>query len=66
LTHITEARVIGCHAEMGGASQEDSPLAVLDRDRAGVRRRASEETDVAESTWDSEGGATEEGESAAG
>lgn len=66
MTHITEARVIGCHAEMGGASQEDShaALAVLDTDRAGVRRRASEETDAAVSTWDSEGGVTEEGESA--
>jgi hypothetical protein len=61
MTHITETRVIGNHAEMGGSSQEksDVPLTVPDIPRASrwrrVRRR---ETDTAQSTWDSEGGAT--------
>jgi hypothetical protein len=59
LTHITEARVIGSHAEMGRPSPGDShvPLTVFDILRAGVRRRVKrEETDAAQSTWDSEGG----------
>jgi hypothetical protein len=64
MTHITEARVIGSHAEMGGPSQGNShgPLTVFDVLRAGVRHRVRRaETDAAQSTWDSEGGATEEG-----
>jgi hypothetical protein len=59
VSHITEARVIGSHAEMGGSSPGDSyvPLTVFDILRAGVRRRVRrEETDAAQSTWDSEGG----------
>ena len=59
MTHITEARVVGSHADMGRPSQKDSdvPLTVSDILRAGVRRRVRrEETDAAQSTWDSEGG----------
>jgi hypothetical protein len=59
MTHITEPRVIGSHAEMGGSSPRDShvPLTVFDILRAGVRRRVRrEEMDAAQSTWDSEGG----------
>jgi hypothetical protein len=58
MTHITEARVIGSHAEMGPSQQKsDVPLTVFDILRAGVRRRVRrEEMDAARSTWDSEGG----------
>jgi hypothetical protein len=66
MTPITETRVIAKNAEMGGSSQGNShgPLTVFDVLRAGVRRRARRaETDEAQSTWDSEGGATEEGAS---
>ena len=59
MTHITEARVIGSHAEMGRSSQKnsDAPLTVVDILHAGVQRRVGrEETDAAQSTWDSEGG----------
>jgi homoserine kinase len=48
MTHITEARVIGSHADMGPG---------FDILHAGGRRRVRrEETDTALSTWDSEGG----------
>ena len=60
MTHITEPRVIGNHAEMGGATSAAPyiPLTVKDILRAGVRRRARrEEMAAAQSTWDSEGGA---------
>jgi hypothetical protein len=58
MTHITEARVIGSHADMGPSQQKsDGPLTAFDVLHAGVRRRVRrEETDAAESTWDSEGG----------
>jgi hypothetical protein len=58
MTHITEARVIGSHADMGSSHEKaDVPSTVLDILRAGVRRRVRrEETDAAQSTWDSEGG----------
>ena len=59
MTHITEARVIGTHAQMGRPSQKDAdaPLNVFDILHAGVRRRVRrEETDAAQSAWDSEGG----------
>jgi hypothetical protein len=58
MTHITEARVIGSHAEMGPSQRKsDVPLTVFDILRAGVRRRVRrEEMDAAQSTWDSEGG----------
>jgi hypothetical protein len=40
MTHITEARVIGSHADMGPAQQKsESPLTVFDVLHAGVRRR---------------------------
>ena len=56
--------VIGSHAEMGGSSQGNlhGALTVFDILRAGVRNRARRaETDAAQSTWDAEGGATDEG-----
>ena len=58
MTHITEARIIGSHADMGPVQQKsDGPLTVVDVLDAGVRRRVRrEETDTALSTWDSEGG----------
>jgi hypothetical protein len=62
MTHITEARVIGNHAEMGGSSEEESrvPLTLSDIPRASRRRRVRRrEAETAQSTWDSEGGATD-------
>jgi len=47
MTHITEPRAIGNHAEMGGSSPEDSHAPLTAR---------REETDAAQSRWDSEGG----------
>jgi hypothetical protein len=66
MTNITGARVIGNHAVMGGPVQAAAriPLTVRDILGAGVRRRArNREMLVAQSTWDSEGGATGESES---
>jgi hypothetical protein len=60
LTHITEPRVIGNHAEMGGSTPAapDIPSTVKDILRAGVHRRARrKEMAAAQSTADSEGGA---------
>lgn len=60
MTHITEPRVIGNHAEMGGSTSAARyiPMTVKDILRAGVRRRARpEEMAGAQSAWDSEGGA---------
>jgi hypothetical protein len=60
MTQITEPRVIGNHAEMGGSTSAASyvPMTVKDVLRAGVRRRARrEEMAAAQSAWDSEGGA---------
>jgi ribosome-associated translation inhibitor RaiA len=60
MTHITEPRVIGNHAEMGGSTSAAPyiPMTVKDVLRAGVRRRARrEEMAAAQSAWDSEGGA---------
>ena len=60
MTHITEPRVIGNHAEMGGPTPAAPhiPMTVKDILRAGVRRRARrEEMAAAQSAWDSEGGA---------
>ena len=58
MTHITETRVIGSHADMGPSQQNsESPLTVVDVLHAGVRRRVRrEETNAALSAWDSEGG----------
>ena len=62
MTHITEARVIGNHAAMGRSTPaaKDMPfLTVNEILRAGLRRAARrKEMAVAQSTWDSEGGAT--------
>lgn len=66
MTHITEARVIGNHAGMGGSAPTAVriPLTFKEVLRAGVRRRARrEEMAAAHSAWDSEGGATGKGES---
>lgn len=60
MTHITEPRVIGNHAEMGAppAAAPHIPPTVRDILRSGMRRRARRrETAAAQSTWDSEGGA---------
>ena len=66
MTHITEERVIGNHADLGGSTTvaTRTSLTVTDILRAGVRRRtARKEMAAAQSTWVSEGGATGEGES---
>src|ERR1700736_1856218 len=73
MTHITEARVIGSHADMGGSAPAVArippavaciPMTVPDMLRAGRRRTLGRrEMIAAQSTWDSEGGATREGES---
>jgi hypothetical protein len=66
MTHITEERVIGNHADMGGSITvaTRTSLTVTDILRAGARRRTTrKEMTAAQSTWDSEGGATGEGES---
>jgi hypothetical protein len=66
MTHITEARVIGNHAEMGGSARAVSrmPLTVRDILSAGVRRRLGRrEMVAAQGAWVSEGGAIGEGES---
>ncbi len=60
MTHITEARAIGNHAEMGRPRRAHSriPMTVNGILQSGVRRRVRrKETDAAETTWDSEGGA---------
>jgi hypothetical protein len=66
MTHITEGRVIGNHAEMGvpPPAAVRNWLTITEILRSGVWRRARRtEMAAAESTWDSEGGATGEGES---
>jgi hypothetical protein len=65
MTHITEARLIGNHAAMGGSppAAARSSLTVTEILRGGVRRKARrKETAAAQSTWDSEGGASGERE----
>jgi len=65
MTHITEERVIGNHADMGGSTSAATrtSLTVTDVLCAGVRRRTTrKEMTAAQSMWDSEGGATREGE----
>jgi hypothetical protein len=62
MTHITEARVIGNHADMGGLTPDRIALTVPDILRAGKRRTLGRrEMVAAQSTWASEGGATGEG-----
>lgn len=63
MTHITEERVIGNHAGMGGSTTvaTRTSLTVTDILRAGASRRTTrEEMTAAQSTWDSDGGATRE------
>jgi hypothetical protein len=60
MTHVTEARVIGNHADMGGSAPAAAriPLTVPDILRAGRHRRIERrEMIAARSMWDSEGGA---------
>ncbi len=66
MTHITEERVIGNHADMGGSTTVATRTSLTAPDilRAGVRPRTTrKEMTAAQSTWDSEGGATEQDES---
>ena len=64
MTHITEARVIANHAAMGRSTPTatDRPyLTVGEVLRAGIRRAAArKDMAAAQSTWDSEGGATDQ------
>lgn len=69
MTHITEEPVIGNHADMGRSTTvaTRTSLTVTDILRAGVRRRTAHmEMTADRSTWDSEGGAAEAGESLRG
>jgi hypothetical protein len=62
MTHITDSRVIGNHADMGGPPPADSrkSLTVNEILRAGADRRTRRmEMASAQSMWDSEGGAAE-------
>jgi hypothetical protein len=62
MTHITDSRVIGNHAEMGGPRPQASRKlpTVTDILRWGVRRRTRRiDMAAAKSAWDSEGGAVE-------
>jgi hypothetical protein len=64
MTHITEARVIANHAAMGRSTPAatDRPyLTVGEVLRAGIcRATARKDMAAAKSTWDSEGGATDQ------
>ena len=64
MTHITEARIIANHAATGqiNAAATDSPyLTVGEVLQAGICRAAGrKEMAAAKSTWDSEGGATDQ------
>jgi hypothetical protein len=67
MTHITEARVIGNHADMGSQPTAVTPkvLTVTEIQRAGMLRTARRtELAAAQSIWDSDGGATKPGTSA--
>ncbi|AHC27849.1 MULTISPECIES: hypothetical protein [Mycobacteriaceae] len=59
MTHISEPRAIGDHADTGPLSAHTSPRTAtaraLDTDAAGVDRSRSDSS-AAESRWDSEGG----------
>lgn len=62
MTHITEERVIGNHADMGGSAPPASstPLNAIQVPGEVVDRRVGgEEMMATQSTWDSEGGARE-------
>ena len=64
MTHITEAQVIANHAAMSGSTPAatDRPyLTAREVLRAGISRAAGrKEMAAAKSTWDSEGGATDQ------
>ena len=63
MTHITEARVIANHAAMcrTPAATDRPYLTVGEVFRAGIWRAAArKEMAAAQSTWDSEGGATDQ------
>ncbi len=64
MTHITEARIIADHAAMGRptpATTDRPYLTVGEVFRAGICRAAArKEMAAAKSTWDSEGGATDQ------
>jgi hypothetical protein len=63
MTHITEARIIANHAATGRSTPAtDSPyLTVGEVLQAGICRAAGrKEMAAAKSTWDSEGGATDQ------
>jgi hypothetical protein len=65
MTHITEARVIGNHADMGGPAPAAARMALTVTDvlRAGAGRSARRRDMVAaRAAWDSEGGATGDNE----
>jgi hypothetical protein len=62
MTHITDSRAIGNHADMGGPPLATSrkSLTVTEILRAGISRRTRRaDMGAAQSTWDSEGGAVE-------
>jgi hypothetical protein len=64
MTHITEPRVIGNHADMGRLAPAAArlPRTMPDILRAGRRLMIGRrEMVAAQSTWDSEGGAAGEG-----
>jgi hypothetical protein len=66
MTHITDARAIDDHADMGESAPAGSrkSLTVKEIVRGGLHRRAGDdETAAAQSEWDAEGGATGIGES---
>jgi hypothetical protein len=57
MTHITEPRAIGNHAEMGGPAEPDPHLSTEVPRSGGGRKGRRREMIAAQSTWDSEGGA---------
>lgn len=64
MTHITDERAAGNHANMGDlpAAASRKPLTVHDILRAGVSRRTRRrEMASSESVWDSEGGSVSSG-----
>jgi hypothetical protein len=64
MTHITERRVIGNHADMGASTPAVPPasLTMTEIVRAGILRTASRrEMFAAQSIWDSEGGVIKPG-----
>ena len=62
MTHITDARFIGNHAEMGGSARAAARIPLTAAGHSSYRSRpqgsARREMIAERSTWDSEGGAT--------